>query len=71
MDVILVGLYTLANASLSHLHIKHPEKICSVCGGHLISIYFPPTNWEGYYALLLKDGREIMPTCRCKNPPTI
>jgi len=74
--------------------LKHSEKICSVCGGHLISINFPLTNWEGYYAyssrmgspyihqfssyklggiscLLLKDGKEIMPTCRCKNPPTI
>jgi hypothetical protein len=52
-----------------------------VCGGHLISINFPPRNWEGYYAylsrmggklcLLVEDGREIMPTCRCKNPLTI
>jgi hypothetical protein len=30
--------------------VKHLEKICSVCGGHLISINFPPRNWEGYYA---------------------
>jgi hypothetical protein len=30
--------------------LKHLEKICSVLGGHLISMNFPPRNWEGYYA---------------------
>jgi hypothetical protein len=30
--------------------IKHLEKNCSVFGGHLISINFPPRNWERYYA---------------------
>jgi hypothetical protein len=29
---------------------KHLEKICSVFGGHLISINFPPRKWEGHYA---------------------
>jgi hypothetical protein len=30
--------------------IKDWEKICSVFGGHLIFINFPPRKWEGYYA---------------------
>jgi hypothetical protein len=30
--------------------LKHLEKICSVFEGHIISINFPPRNWEGYYA---------------------
>ncbi len=30
--------------------IKHWKKICSVFGGHLKSINFPPRKWEGYYA---------------------
>jgi hypothetical protein len=29
---------------------KHLEKRCSVFGGHLISINFPPRKWEEYYA---------------------
>jgi hypothetical protein len=37
---------------------KYPEKICSVCEGHLVSINFPrrdlmpttPQGWEGNYA---------------------
>jgi hypothetical protein len=24
-------------------------EVCSVCGGHLISMNFSPRNWEGYY----------------------
>jgi hypothetical protein len=28
------------------------KKICHVCGGHLISMNFPPTIWEGHYAYL-------------------
>jgi hypothetical protein len=32
------------------LIIKHSKKICSVFGGHLKSINFPPKKWEGYYA---------------------
>jgi hypothetical protein len=35
------------------LRVKHLEKFCSVCGGHLISINLPPRNWEGYYAYLV------------------
>jgi hypothetical protein len=31
----------------------------------------PSYKLEGILCLLVKDGREIMPTCRCKNPPTI
>jgi hypothetical protein len=61
-------------------HRKHSQKICRACGGHLISMNFTPRNWEGYYAcLLIKGGREIMPTIgvrtlsllpsRHKNPP--
>jgi hypothetical protein len=30
--------------------VKHSEKICSVCGGHIISMNFPPRNWEEYHA---------------------
>jgi hypothetical protein len=40
--------------------LKHSERIWSVCGGHLLSINFPPRN---------EIGRDIMPTYRCKNPP--
>ncbi len=52
-------------------HRKHSQKICRACGGgHLISMNFTPRNWEGYYVwLLIKGGREIMPTYSCKNPP--
>jgi hypothetical protein len=28
------------------------EKFVSVCGGHLISMNFPPRNLEGYYGYL-------------------
>jgi hypothetical protein len=31
-------------------HVKHSQKICSVFGGHLIFINFPPKKWGGYYA---------------------
>jgi hypothetical protein len=41
--------------------IEHLENICSVCGGHLLSINFLPRN-GGLLHLLLKAGREIMPT---------
>jgi len=37
----------------------HLEKICSVCGGHNISITFPPRNQEGYYAYSSKIGRKL------------
>ncbi len=30
--------------------LKHLEKICNVCEGHLIYMNFSPTNCEGYYA---------------------
>ncbi len=49
-------------SSLCEWHVKHSEKICGVCGGHLISMNFPPRNWEEYYAYSLKGEREIMPT---------
>jgi hypothetical protein len=53
-------------------HRKHSQKICRACGGHLKSMNFTPRNWKGYYVwLLIKGGREIMLTYRCKNPPTI
>jgi hypothetical protein len=61
--------------------VKHSKKICSVCGGHFISMNFPPRDWEGYSAysprvqeiqcLLLKGRREIMPTYRCKTVPLL
>jgi hypothetical protein len=39
----------VAAASLLFI-VKHPEKICSVFGRHLISINFLLRRWEGYYA---------------------
>jgi len=36
------------------LYVKHWERICSGRGRHLISINFPPRNWEGSYAYLFK-----------------
>jgi hypothetical protein len=39
--------------------VTTPENVCSVCGGHLISIIFPPRNWEGYYAYSSRMGRNI------------
>jgi len=57
---------------------KHLEKICSVCGGHLIPMNFPLRNWEGYYAyspgvgekLCLLIGVRTLPLLRSrhKNP---
>ncbi len=38
------------------------EDLLMYVEGTFISMYFPPRKWEGYYALLLKGGREIMPT---------
>jgi hypothetical protein len=38
---------------------KHLEKICNVCEGHLISMNFSPTNWEGYYAYSSRVEGEI------------
>jgi hypothetical protein len=32
------------------LDIIHSKTISSVCEGHLISMTFPPRNWEGNYA---------------------
>jgi hypothetical protein len=44
-------------------HIKHSEKICSVCGGHLISMNFPLRNCEGDYVYSSRaGGREPAPT---------
>jgi hypothetical protein len=41
------------------LRVKHLEKICSVCGGHLIFINLPPRNWEGYYAYSSRMGGKL------------
>jgi hypothetical protein len=30
---------------------------------------FPSSKLGGVVCLLLKDVREIIPTCKCKNPP--
>jgi len=59
--------------------VKHLEKICSVCGGHLISMNFSPRNWEGYYIYSSRMGRKLcllvgvktLPLLRDrhKNPP--
>jgi hypothetical protein len=51
--------------------VKHSEKICSVCGGHLICINFPPRNWEEYYANFSRMGGKLCLLVRGKNPPTI
>jgi len=63
----------------SYKTLKHSQNICNVCGGHLISMNFPPGNWEGYYANSSKVGRKlcliigvrIVPPLkgRHKNPP--
>ncbi len=39
--------------------VKHSKKICSVCGGHLISTNIPPRNWVGYYAYSSKVARKL------------
>jgi hypothetical protein len=39
--------------------VKHLEKICSVCGGHLISMNIPPKNWEGCYASSSRVGGKL------------
>jgi len=66
------GFYQIQN------HLKYSEKICNVCGGHLIFMNFPPRNWEGYYAYssrvggklcLLIDVRTLPLLSRHKNPP--
>jgi len=31
----------------------------SVCGGHFISMNFPPRNWEGYYVSSSKMGGKL------------
>jgi hypothetical protein len=31
-------------------NIKHLKKFLNVCGGQLMSMNFPPRNWERYYA---------------------
>ncbi len=59
--------------------VKHSEKFCSVCGGQLIFMNFPPRNWEGYYAYSSKVGGKLwlligvrtLPLLRSmhKNPP--
>ncbi len=58
--------------------LKHLEKICNVCEGHLISMTFSPTNCEGYYAYssrvegklcLLIDVITLSLLRRHKNPP--
>jgi hypothetical protein len=40
-------------------HVNHLEKICSVCGGHLISINLSPWNWEGYCAYSSRMGGKL------------
>jgi hypothetical protein len=35
------------------------EKNCSVCGGHLISMNFPPRNWKEYYAYSSRLGGKL------------
>jgi hypothetical protein len=67
------GLYLLIV-----LYRKHLEKICSVCGGYLVSMNFHPRNWEGYYPYPSKVGGKLCPlivvrtlallTSRHKNP---
>jgi hypothetical protein len=47
------------DSSERHIPIKHSEKICSVCGGHLISINLPPRNWEGYYTYSSRMGGKL------------
>jgi len=37
-------------ANMTQPKQKALEKICSVFGGYLMSINFPPRKWEGYYA---------------------
>jgi hypothetical protein len=54
----------------NNIHKALWRKFVSVCGRHLLSMNFPLTNWEGYYAYSSRV-EEIMPTYRCKNPPTI
>jgi hypothetical protein len=39
--------------------VKYLEKLCCVCGRHLISINFPTRNWEGYYAYSLRMERTL------------
>jgi hypothetical protein len=39
-------------------HVNHLEKICSVCGGHLVSINLS-RNWEGYYAYSSRMGGKL------------
>jgi len=34
------------------MFVKHLNKICSVCEGHIISINFPPRYWEANYGYL-------------------
>jgi hypothetical protein len=75
------GLYLLIvrTFSLRYVYIKHLEKICSVCGGHLVSMNFHPRNREGYYAYSSKVGGKLcllivvrtLPLLRSrdKNPP--
>jgi hypothetical protein len=43
-------LYDEQSPLVQNIPVKDLEKICSVCGGHLISMNFHPRNWEGYYA---------------------
>jgi hypothetical protein len=51
--------------------VKHLEKLCCVCGRHLMSINFPPRKFERILCLLLKDGSEIIFTYRCKTFPLL
>jgi len=39
--------------------VMHSKKICSVCGGHIISMNFPPRNCEGYYAYSSRVGEKL------------
>jgi hypothetical protein len=49
-----MGIIEKKDAKL-YKNVKHSEKICSVCGGHLRSINF----LEGYYAYSLRMGGEL------------
>jgi hypothetical protein len=39
--------------------LKYSEKLCSVCGGHLISMTFPHRNWEGCSAYPSRVGGKL------------
>ncbi len=69
MDIMHISSFLFIGVR-SHPWEKHLEKICSVCGGHLISMNFLPRNC-GDIVPTHKGCRDIMPTYMCKNPSTI